>query len=106
MSDAPFHGVLHQNLKNDRVQMQMQMAVDVIQRQAGGPKLLELSREFAAQLRAQGLLHKIAETGFRWSIAEVSLSIDQTGDFFFRPLRVAADQSQVQSDTEPGIFFR
>ena len=56
-------GVFHQNFENGRMQMQMQMAVDVVERQAGGAELFKLRVDFGAKLFAQAALEKITHAG-------------------------------------------
>ena len=46
-------------LKDGRMQMQMQMAVDVVERQAGGAEFFKLRVNFGAQLFAQAAFEKI-----------------------------------------------
>ena len=63
MPDAELLRIFHQNFENDRMQMQMQMAVDVVERQAGGVEFFKLGVDFGAQLFAQAALEKIAQAG-------------------------------------------
>ena len=46
--------VFHQDFENDRMQMQMQMAVDVVERQAGGVEFFKLRVDFGAELVRAG----------------------------------------------------
>ena len=45
--DAERGGIVHQDAEHHRMQVQMQMAVDVIQRQAGGVEPFKLRVDFA-----------------------------------------------------------
>ena len=56
-----FVRVFHQDLENDRMQVQVQMAVDVVERQAGGVEFFKLRVDFGAQLFAQAALEKITQ---------------------------------------------
>ena len=63
------------------MQMQMQVAVDMVERQAGGAELLKLRLDFGAKLVTQAALDKIAKTGGNGLVAELALRIDKTGPF-------------------------
>ena len=54
-----FFRIFHQDFENDRMQMQVQMAVDVVQRQAGGTEFFKLRVDFGAELFAQVVVKKI-----------------------------------------------
>src|SRR5438034_201803 len=56
-------GFLHQEGEDGGVEVEVQVAVDVIEGEAGGAKFLELGLDFAAQLFAQVALEKIAPAG-------------------------------------------
>src|SRR5215207_323204 len=75
--DAQFGGIFHQNPKNRRMQVKVQMAIDVIQWQAGGAESRELFVNFGAQLVAQRRVEKVAESDRGGAAAEVSLLVDQ-----------------------------
>ena len=62
-ADAEFLRVFHQNAENGWMQMQMQMAVDVVERQAGGAEFFKLRVDFGPELFAQAALEKITEAG-------------------------------------------
>ena len=59
MADARFFRIFHQDFENCRMQMQMQMAVDMIERQAGRVKFFKLRVDFGAKLFAQTAFKKI-----------------------------------------------
>ncbi len=88
------------------MQMQMQMAVDMIERQTGGVKFLKLRMDFGAKLSAQAALEKVTEARGDRLIAEFAVRIDKAGDFFRRQRGLAAEQSQMQADAEFGILPR
>ena len=72
--DAQFARILHQDAKHGRMQMQVQMAVDVVERQAGGAEPVKLRVNFLAQLFAQVALKEIAEPGARRVVGEFVLA--------------------------------
>ena len=76
--------VRHQNSEHGRMQVEVQMAVDMIQRQARGAETRELFVDFRAKLVAQVASKEIMETDFGWVIAEFALCIDEAGNFFRR----------------------
>ena len=49
--------------KIDRMQVQMQVAVDVVERQAGGVEFFKLGVDFRAQLFAQAAIEEITQAG-------------------------------------------
>src|ERR1043166_5472929 len=59
--DAELDGILHEEAEDGGVQVEVQMAVDMVERQAGVAEFPELSVDFGAQLFAQGALEKVAE---------------------------------------------
>ena len=86
--------------------MQVQMAVDVIERQAGGSEAGELLVNFRAQLFAQSTLEKITKANARRIFAELTARIDEAGDFFRRQRGTSAEQCEMQADAELRVFFR
>src|SRR5215469_15150604 len=56
--------VLHQNIEDRRVQVKMKVAVDMIERQAGGTEAGKLRVYFFAQLLAGAALKEIFEADF------------------------------------------
>ena len=63
LADAELFRVIHQDAEHGWMQMQMQVAVDMVERQAGGAEFFKLRVNFGAQLFAQAALEKIAEAG-------------------------------------------
>ena len=104
--DAERRGVFHQNLKNRGMQMQVQMAVDMVKRQAGGAEFCKLRVNFRAQLFAQAALKKITKTGGDGIVAEPAARIGQTGDFSRRQGGFTAKQRQVQANAQPWVLPR
>src|SRR5437879_4536556 len=60
--DALVARVVHQNPEDDRMQMKVQMAVDVVEREAGRAEFPELDLDFAFQLRTQVFAEKVARS--------------------------------------------
>src|SRR5262245_34154781 len=90
VADAEFVCVLYQQLEHGRMQMQVQVAIDVIEQQARGVKSLELRMDFGTQLLAQTLPDEIADAGADRIVAELAVSIGQAGSLFGRKRRVSA----------------
>ncbi len=59
--DAKLVRVFHQDAEDRRVQMQVQMAVDVVEGQAGGAEPVKLRVNFRPQLFAQAAMEKITK---------------------------------------------
>src|SRR5258706_3809378 len=91
--DAESGGICNQDSEHSRVQVQVQMAVDVIERQAGGAELLKLSVDFLSQLPPQGSMKKIAKPDTGRMIGKFFLPIYQSGNAFLRQRGMAAEQS-------------
>src|SRR6185295_17855997 len=81
MRDPPVPRVFHQDREDGRVQMKMQVAVDVVESQAACVKLCELRFNFTFELRAQAFAKEISKPGRDRAVAETSPVIDQPGDF-------------------------
>src|SRR2546430_7653071 len=81
MGDGPLASAAHQNREHRRVQMKVQMAVDMVELESGRAEFLELRLDFAFQLRAQILAKKVANASRNRVVAEISIVIDQGGNF-------------------------
>src|SRR5208282_3643342 len=90
--DAERWRCLHQNPENRWVQMQMQVAIDMVKRQASGLELVELRVDFASQLFAQAAPEKVAEAGAGGLAGELAARVDEAGDFCGRQGGMAAEQ--------------
>ena len=101
--DAEFFRVFHQNPENDRMQMQMQMAVDVVERQAGGVEPFKLRVDFGPQLFAQAAVEKITKAGADGIVGKFAARVDQAGDFFRRQRGVP--HSNVRCKPTPSFGF-
>src|SRR5258706_5799098 len=69
--NSQLRGVLHQDAKDDRMQMQVQVAVDVVERQPGVAKFLKLCMNFLAQLKTQTPLEKVTKTRSGRAVGEL-----------------------------------
>ena len=104
-SNAELGGVGHQDAEHGRVQVQVQMAVDVVQRQAGGAELLETARGSPPQLLAQAAAGRNSGTRRRPGCRLNSpLRVDQAGNLLGRQGGMAAQQGQVQAHAQPRIL--
>ena len=86
------------------MQVEVKMAVDVVQGETRGPEFFELGPDFALQLRAEAWPKKVAEARDNRVVAEVSCGIDQTWDFTGRQGRCGANQTEVQADAKARIL--
>ncbi len=84
--------------------MQVQVAVDMIQRQPGGVEPLELRVDFPPQLPAQTAPEEIAESGADGAAAQFPVRVDQAGDLVGRQDGMAAQQGQMQPHPQPGVL--
>src|ERR1039457_7232540 len=78
--DSQLAGVGHQDVKHGGMQMEVQMAIDVVEGQAGGAELLKLRVNLLPQLVTQAALEKIAEPSVWRVIAELPFRVHQSGD--------------------------
>src|SRR5439155_7592144 len=106
MRDAPVTGAAHQNSKNYWVQMKVEMAVDVVEGQAGHAESFKLRVDFALELRSQFRPKKVANAARHRMAAEIPAGINQAGNGARRQRRGSANQTDVQADTEPRILPR
>src|SRR6185369_5724198 len=97
-SDAPRLRFVHENAENDRMQVQMQMAIDVVERQSRGCEARELSANFGAELFAQTALEKVANTDAHRIVIELPVRVHQAGNLLLRQRGTAAQQREVQAD--------
>jgi hypothetical protein len=102
--DAKLGGVGHQDAEYGGMQVQVQVAIDVIERQPGGAELSELGVNFLPQLLAQAPVKEVTEAGARRVGGELPLRVYEPGNFCGRQGGMAAEQRQVQSDAQRGIL--
>jgi len=82
-------GIFHQDAEQGRVQVQVEVAVDVVQGQAGGAELPELRAHLRPQLFAQVPLEKPPPPRAGGVGAELPPGIDQPGNSLPRQRRMA-----------------
>jgi hypothetical protein len=95
--------LLHQDPEHHRVEMQVEVAVNMIQRKTSLAKLCELSPDFGAQLFVQTLPEEISQAGAHRVVAEAALGVNQAGNLLRRQGRVSQQQRQVQAHAEEGV---
>src|ERR1051326_2296458 len=85
--DAQGACVAQENAQDYRVHVEMEMAIDVVKRQAGCAKLFKLSVDFGAQLFAQFTVEKITPAATNRVVVKTALGADQTRNLFRRQSR-------------------
>lgn len=81
MANAECFGIFHQDVEDDGVQMQVQMAVYVIERQARGMKFFKLSVDFGSELIAQAALEEVGHADADRAVGKFGAWIDEAGNF-------------------------
>src|SRR3954466_7268314 len=61
--DLPFASIRKKDVENGGMEMKLEMAVNVIERQARGAKFFELSRDFGGKLITAAAKGKVFESG-------------------------------------------
>ena len=105
MLDAPLARVLHQNGKYDRVQMHVQMAINVIEFKSGCLEAVKLRCNLGLKLCAKLAAKKILHPGIHRTVRKFATFIYETGDPLARQRGATAEQREVQSHAELWIFF-
>src|SRR5256885_2290434 len=88
------------------MKVEVQMAVHVVQGEAGLAKFLKLGLDLGKQLRFQPWVGEIAHSNCDWIEAEPALIIDKVRNFFFGKGGMAVQQGEMQADSEGWIFSR
>src|ERR1035437_7638021 len=78
--DAERGRVVHENLENRRMQVQVQVAVEGVEREAGGVEPGKLGVNFGAELGAQAAVEEIIQAGADSRAAEFAAHIDEAGN--------------------------
>src|SRR6185369_17838419 len=86
-----------------RVQMHVQVAVDMRQRDTGIEYPCDLGLDFPLQLKVESTIEKIADPGRYRVIAEVAFGIRQAGYVGRRQNRMSLHESQVQPNLQAGV---
>ena len=79
VADAECFRVLHQDAKNDRMQMQMEVAVDMVEHEPGGAEAGKLGVDFGAQLRAQAVFEEVVQAGADRAVGEFARALTRPG---------------------------
>jgi hypothetical protein len=102
--DTELLSILHQEIKNHRVQVQVQVAVDVVEFESRSPESLKLGMHFATQLLAQTALKEISKTSAGGIVRKLPVGIDQARYFGCWQGGMTAEEGQVQPDAEAGVL--
>src|SRR6185436_7426924 len=84
--------------------VEVEMAIDVVQRQTGCAKLFKLGVDFGAQLFAQFTVEEKTPAATNRVIIKPAPGADQTRNLFRRQSRVATKQGQMKTDPQPRIL--
>src|SRR3954471_8468927 len=80
--DAEGVGIIHQDLENGWMEVQMQVAIDMVERETGGLEFFELGMDLGAQWSLQPAIEKIFHPGAGGIVRELVAGIDQARDLF------------------------
>ena len=84
--------VAQEDAQDRRVHVEVEMAIDVVQRQAACAELFKLGVDLGAQLFAQLALKKITPAASNGVILKTSIGAHEARNLFRRQSRVAAEQ--------------
>jgi hypothetical protein len=104
--DAPRASVFAENFEDGGMKMEMEMAIDMIERKAGGFETIELGGDFPFELGMTTLVRKIAKAGARGVVGEVLIRINEVGNFGGWKRGSSVAQSQMEANPEAGMFAR
>jgi hypothetical protein len=82
--DSEFGCVFHQNPEYGWVEMEVQVAVDMVEWQAGLTEFVKLGVDFVAQLVAQAGIEEIPKARARWTVGKLVAAVHQSGDLVCR----------------------
>src|SRR5690349_9206682 len=102
--DAPIARVAHQYPEHDRVQVKMEMTVDVVEWETRCAKSFKLRGNFLFELRAQLAKKEVADSRANRIDAEISVGINQTGNLTGLQRRRSADKRQVKADPQARVL--
>jgi hypothetical protein len=85
--------------------MEVQMAVDMVQRQAGVAKFLKLGMNFLPQLVSGVGMEKIAKASTGRTVRKLAFAVYEFRNLVWGQSRMAAKQGQMQADAEGGVRF-
>src|SRR5882672_10195366 len=85
------------------MKVQVQVTIDVVERQTRIAELLKLRMNFCSYLLAQLPSKKIAKPGATRTVSKLAMAINKSGNLLRRQGRVAVEKRQMQADAESGI---
>ena len=88
------------------MEVQVEVAVDVVKGQAGGLEFFKLGGDFVAQLAAAFPGGEVAPAGEDGVVGELLLGIHQLWNFCGGEGGASADEREVQADAQFGILLR
>jgi hypothetical protein len=104
LAEAIFFDLLHHDREYGGVEVEMQMAVHLVEGEAGGVKSFELGGDFGAELFAEVAVREITEPSAGGVGTEISFGINEARNAVVGQGGAAAKQGQVQADTESRIL--
>src|SRR5580658_3028443 len=105
VADAELVRIVHEDFENDGMQVQVEMAVDVVERQASGMEFLKLRMDFGAELFAQIVVKKISHSGADRAVGKFPTRVDEAGYGFIKQGGVAVKERNMQANAEFWVFF-
>jgi hypothetical protein len=90
--------------KNHRMDMHVQMAVDVRKLESGGTKPVKLGGKFLLQLLSGWTGKIVLEAGQGWIVRKIASPIDQMGDFRRGQHGLALDGDEVNPYSQASVF--
>lgn len=93
----------HEEFENGRMQVDVQMAIHMVERQTGLRKSLELSRNLGLQLGLERASEKEFKARAHRIIAEAAVRIREVRNAFVRQNRISTNQGYVQPNAQAGI---
>jgi len=98
--DAEPLRVCHQDAKHDRVQVQMQMAVDVVEGRPVARNFSNCALNFGPELLLEAALEKITKNRWHGIFRKFTARVDEAGNFFRWQRGVSAQQREMQADAK------
>ena len=86
--------------RHSRVQMHVLVRVDVVERETGRAKRLELRPDFGREQSACLRAEEKPQTGSKRVVVEAAVAANEAAEFLRRQDRIAVDQHEVKTDME------
>src|SRR5437867_1835117 len=106
MGQPPLRGVGEEQAKDDRLHVQMQMPVYMIEREARGVEGAELRGDFAVELVAQAPLEKVAAAEANGVAAKLAAGIHEIGNLRTGKGGRPENEREMQTNGQPRILAR